>query len=161
MNEIESLVQREEQVKKSHNLTPKQIVYLKARIEGKSKEESKSIAGYSEKSNTYRIENGNKNNASLKEALIAVGLSEEYLAEKIKQGTNADRTHYFAFEGEVTDERVVPDWDARHKFTKTALEVRGDLEGQGVNLNLGLITVGEQKSIEDWDKKAEVGIEQK
>lgn len=155
MNEIESLVQREEAVKTRHTLTPKQILYLKARIEGKSKNEAKAIAGYSEKSNSYRIENGNKNNASLKEALVAVGLSEDYLAEKIKHGTNAEKTQYFAFEGKVTDERTMPDWDARHKFTKTALEIRGDLEGQGVNLNLGLIAINDEKNIKEWGKDVE------
>ena len=139
----------------NHILTPRQLRYLTARIEGKTKEESKRIAGYSEKSNTHRIENTNKKNGSLKEALEAVGLTQDYLAEKIKEGVDAHKKNFFAFEGKVTDEREIPDYDVRHKFTKTALEVRGDISEGGVNLNLGLIQVGSSKTVELWNAEIE------
>ena len=127
---------------------------MRARVEGKTKTDAKRIAGYSETSSPHQIEQRNKSNGSVKDALIKIGLTEDVIAQKINEGLNATKKNYFSLDGIVTDERENPDYDARHKYTKTALEVRGDLEISGVNLNLGLIAVGAEKNINDWNDQS-------
>lgn len=136
-----------------HSLNNKQIAYLTARIQGKSKEESKRIAKYSANTSTTLIEQ----NPNMRQALLAcmknVGLTEDYLAEKLMQGTQAKRIQYFSKDGVVTDERIDDDGDLQHKFITKVLEVRNDIKSDQPQVNIGLIAIPNGVTVEDWNSE--------
>lgn len=71
------------------------------------------------------------------------GLTEKYLVEKLKEGTEATETKLASFEGTFTDQKVVPDFQARHNFVRLCCLLRGDFEEKPQNnsptLNLQII----------------------
>lgn len=74
---------------------------------------------------------------ALVEALIGMGVTSDFLAEKIKDGLNADETKFFANNGTVTDARDVVAWGPRHSYLKTALKLLGVEGGKtGVRVNV-------------------------
>ena len=136
--------------KTHHNLNNKQIAYLTARIQGKSKEESKRIAHY--KASTYNIEQNPNLKAALMSCMQVNGLNEQFLIDKLKQGVESDKIHFFAKDGIVTDERTVPDMDVRHKYLRDILEIRGDIKNDNTqNLNIGIIAIPNGVSVDDWN----------
>ena len=136
-----------------HHLTTRQVRYLTARARGLTKQASKIETGYTPNVSTCVIERGGGIKKGLRSALEAAGLTDDFLAKKIAEGVKATKLQYFTANGKVSDKRSTPDYDARHKFTKTALEIRGDLQSEGVNLQLGIVQVGTEKSVEDWGKE--------
>jgi len=139
-------------------LTPRQIRYLKHRIDGKTKVESKRLAGYDESTSTEIVERSKELKSELAKALDRQGLSTDMLAKKIAKGTEAKKKHYYAFEGKVMDEREVEDNETQFKYTKLACEVRGDLvqEGNQLNVNVGLVEIPRMaKDAEAWNAETE------
>jgi hypothetical protein len=67
---------------------------------------------------------------ALVQALVGLGVTSEFLAEKIREGLEADETKYFQHEGNVTDERQAVAWAHRHSYLRTALKLMG-VEGGG------------------------------
>ena len=72
---------------------------------------------------------------ALVESLISLGVDTHFLAEKIKQGLEADETKFFQHEGTVTDARDVIDWGARHNYLRTALKLLGVQDRGAVKIN--------------------------
>ena len=133
-------------------LSPQQIAYLTARIQGKSKEESKRIARYSPTTSTCLIER----NPNMRDALLvcmqANGITEQFLAEKLMQGMNAKKKHFFTKDGIVTDHRRVNDNETQQKYFRAALEIRGDIKINAIEtLNLGLINIPEKMDDNQWN----------
>jgi phage terminase small subunit len=58
---------------------------------------------------------------SLDEALEEVGLSDRYLAKRVKEGTLSTKIHT----SHTEPDREVPDFNARHRYVETALKLKG------------------------------------
>src|SRR3990167_5611490 len=139
-------------IHKRKNLSAQQLMYIQARMQGHNKEESKKVAKYSLNTSTQVIERSPNMKAALLECFKLNGLNEQVLTEKLVQGLNADKKYFFTKDGIVTDERTTPDFDAREKYLKDALNVRGDVSGDKVEVNLGIVQLPTKKSVDDWNK---------
>lgn len=141
---------------KKHVLTTKQLKYMAARLQGKTKEDAKREAGYSENSSTKTIEETNGVQGTLKTALEKVGLTDQIIADKLRKGLSTQKTHLVSFEGKFTDEKKTDDNDIQHRYMRTILEVRGDLQsGNNMQLNLGLIGLQAGENVDTWNTEPE------
>ena len=142
-----------------HELTTKQILYMNARLAGKSKLEAVKEAGYSEGTAPYHIER----NANLREVLLAClekqGLHSDFIAKKIKKGLEAKKTIYATSDGTISDMKQVPDHETQHKYVRDLLEIRGDVKQSTVeNLNIGLISVPQAVNEDQWNDASTVDM---
>lgn len=139
------------------HLSDRQLRYMAARADGKTKEESVKLAGYKGDASPTQIEKSSNLRRALQIAMEQAGLTSEKLAEKIRAGVDAKKTNYYSFQGRVVDEKVSEDHEIQHKYVRTALEVRGDLsEGNEVNVNIGLVEIPhKEKSAEVWSESDE------
>lgn len=109
-------------------LTEKQRKLIKGVAAGKSQTQAAILAGYSEKtaaaSATETLGKPNVREA-LQRALEKVGVSDELLAMKTREGLDATR-------GMVTKDGVekVEDFHARHRYLETALKLKGALDSE-------------------------------
>lgn|SRR3990167_430220 len=141
-------------VPKHKSLTTQQITYLTARIQGKSKIDSKRLAKYSENSSAASIESNPNLQAALREVMKANGLTEQFLTEELMQGLKKKKTLYFSKDGIVSDERTIDDNDIQHKYFRDALEIRGDIKSSVIeNMNLGIIRIPSKMSEEEWNSR--------
>ena len=135
-----------------HHLTDKQIRYLSARAEGKSKVEAKKLAGYPKEARPSTIEQSPALRSALNVALEREGITDESLAKKLKSGLESEKLLYATFEGKITDFKPVPDNENQRHYLKTILEVRGDLQDKTEQtVNLGIITVPSQVKANEWN----------
>lgn len=136
------------------HLTDLQIKYLALRAEGKTRKESARLAGYSADGgavNPTKIEQSANLRKALMMAMEAKGLTTDKIAEKIAQGVDKKKVVFGTYKGSIVDEREVDDNEAQHKWATTALNIRGDLQEVGTQVNIGIIEVPRQKSVEDWN----------
>lgn len=141
-------------MKKKKSLTFRQKKYIKAIASGvaKTKSEAAEIAGYSRTTITNQIERPEIVKNALATAMYKVGVDERYLADKIKEGLNADQTKFFAYEGKIISERTVIDYDVREKYLKDSLEVLGFIRNNTIdNLNIGLIQLPTNQNDDEWE----------
>mgnify|MGYP001588824207 CR=1 FL=1 len=140
----------------NQRLTVRQQRYIGAIATGKAKDrkDAAKIAGYSKSSQPANIERTVVRNA-LSAALYKAGVSEQYLADKIKEGLDANQTKFFAFEGQVKTERVIADFDVREKYLRDSLEVMGFIRNPTIeNLNIGLIQMPQSQEDAAWEAEA-------
>jgi len=133
------------------SLTSKQKKYLVSRLAGNNKRQAVKNAGYDSTTNSYHVEKS----VGLKNALISsfdlYGLTTNKIAMKIAKGVDAKKTHVFTHKGKIEDKLTLPDNETQHKYVRTALEVRGDLETHNqTEVNVGLISVPESKGLNEW-----------
>ena len=140
--------------KSTVHLTDMQLKYLAARAEGKSRGEAVRAANYT--GAPAQIERSDNLRKALILAFEAKGLTTGKLAQKIADKVDAKKQVFFSKDGIVCDEREVDDNETQAKFTRTALEVRGDLvkeEGTKMQLNVGIIEMpGKVKDVEAWNE---------
>lgn len=68
------------------------------------------------------------------------GLTDKFLADKIKCLINAETKQYFQKDGIVTDERELPAWETQRKTVELACKLRGHLKEQAQgDINIGLM----------------------
>lgn len=137
-------------------LTDRQIKYMAARISGKTREQAVREAGYSEETSPTQVEKSGNLKKALIQAMEVKGLTSEKLAEKLAKGVDATKKIFFTYKGEFRGEREVSDNETQHKYVKTALEIRGDLqpEQNQMNVNIGLIEVPKMaKDADSWNNE--------
>lgn len=137
------------------HLTPRQLKYFGFIQQGMTKLEAAKLSGYSEETVPTHIENS----PNLRKALLASmelnGLTSERLGKKIADGIEAKKTIFSSFKGKIEDEREIIDHETQHKYVKTALEIRGDLQDAGVQVNIGIIEVpGMNRTADAWNEDA-------
>jgi len=138
---------------KRMNLMQQRYVAAIVSGEAKSKHNAATIAGYSHGTVPANIEKSELVKNALQKAMMKAGISEEYLANKIKEGLNATTKKFFAFEGRVQDERTVNDYDVREKYLKDSLEVLGFIRNNSIeNMNIGLISLPQNATDENWEQ---------
>lgn len=108
-------------------LTRRQSRFIEELPRSRSLAEAARRAGYSSK---FAGQSGylalRRIAAKAPEALDSVELTLEELIEKvIKPGLEAQKTLYFAHEGQVRDMRTVPDHEAQFRFIVLALKLHG------------------------------------
>ena len=119
---------------------------------GKSKEESKRLAGYSNGTIPTNIESCPNLRKALIGAMELNGLTSSYLGKKIRDGVDARKKVFSSFKGEIKDERIVDDNETQHKYVRTALEVRGDLQENQAQVNIGIVEIPTRcKSAEEFN----------
>lgn len=153
------------------HLTDKQIRYLTARIDGKTRTEAKKIANYSPNMAPSQIERNPNLRAALLVAMESKGITESFLADKLKNGMESKKVIYSTSDGQITDMKEVPDNETQHKFFRDTLEIRGDVKNSAIeSLNIGVVQMPSQSDDNSWndvstlDSKQEVidkSIEQK
>lgn len=140
--------------KAHHHLTDRQIKYLSARVQGKTKAEAKAIAGFSPNCSPTQIEKSSHLKNSLRLALDQVGLTEDVIARKIKEGFSKTKMNFFTHQGKVISEKEVDDNETQVKYVRTALEIRGDLQEKNIEINMGLIAIpGNVKDPNQWNQE--------
>lgn len=118
-------------------LTLKERKWLSYVFEGKSGTEAAKLAGYKGKSENSFWQIAQANYRKLNE-IIEIWLDEEHLDNaslkmKLIEGLNAIDWRYFAYKGEVKDQRAVIPWEIRHKFLVTAMQLKGLIGQKDVN----------------------------
>lgn len=106
-------------------LDDKQKIYIKARMEGRTKPEAAIIARpelspggrqiYADRQEKKPIIKRTFNSI-----LVKAGITKELLAEKLMDGLNAD-----SLQGQGKFAEVMPDYNVRHKYLTTAIELKG------------------------------------
>jgi hypothetical protein len=136
------------------HLTDRQLKYLALRAQGVKRRDAVIQAGYNSQARPGMIEkSGNLRDALIK-AFDVQGLTTDRLAEKISKGLDSKKIQFSSYKGKIVEEREVPDNETQHKYVRTALEVRGDLQAQGIQVNVGLIQVpGQVKDIDAWNEE--------
>lgn len=137
--------------KLTHSFTSKQRKYLNYIAKGLSKEEAKTLAGYSEDTNVETIEKSPNLRANLLKNLEDVGISDRYIALKIKRGLKTKKNLFFSKDGMVTDQRSIDDSDIQHKYLRDILEIRGDIKDQTMGVNLGIVMLPTIKQSDEWN----------
>lgn len=127
-------------------MTQRQKKYVKAIAQGIPKNQALQKAGYSGNTNVYAVEKSPEIRKPLLRAMEKIGITDDKLAECMREGLSAKKKLFFTQNGSVSDERTVKDMETRHKYLKTSLEVRGDLiTNPEMNLNLGIIELPERE----------------
>ena len=68
------------------------------------------------------------------------GLTNKFLADKIKSLVNAETKQYFQKDGLVTDERTQPAWETQRKTVELVARLKGHLKEQAQgDINIGLM----------------------
>lgn len=114
-------------------LTLKQKKFIKAFFETENATEAAIRAGYSPKgaavkgSETIRSPNGG---AAIAEILDKAGLTDDFIAARLREGVDAKEIKFFSFEGIVTDQRETVDYPTRHQYLATSLKAKGHLRNK-------------------------------
>ena len=85
------------------------------------------------------------------------GLSDDFLAAKVKSLLDAQNTQYFQRDGIVTDERVVPAHETQRKTAELVARLKGHLKEKSTgDINIGLMqmvvqAVRESEDVDECD----------
>ena len=131
-------------------MTLRQKKYVKYIAYGHSKNESLQMAGYASNVSSHAVEAGQAIQKSLKKVMEKSGITDDLIAKSLKEGIKSNKTHFFTNNGKVVETRETKDMENRHRFLRTALEVRGDLsEKNDLTVNLGIIELPEREKDEN------------
>lgn len=115
-------------------LTLKQKRFVKAyfETEGNAAEAARR-AGYSPErarvEGSEQVSSGNIQ-AVFSACLDKAGLTDDFIAARLREGAEAKEIKFFAHEGVVTDERETTDYPTRHTYLATALKAKGLLRNK-------------------------------
>ena len=128
-------------------MTVKQRKYIKYVAQGMNKNKALEKAEYAHQTNVASVEKSPDVKKGLLKAMERIGITDDFIAKGIYEGTKATRTLFYTNNGIVSDKRVIKDFDIRHKYIKLSAEIRGDLiNDPSVNMNLGLIMLPERET---------------
>jgi hypothetical protein len=144
-------------VAKKKELTGKQLALIKEKVENPkiSIKAAMRKAGYSNGSikGSYSSRVTKGISKSLKEAMEKAGLTKEYIAKGLTEGTQANKVQYFAHEGKVLDKRVDPDLSTRRGYYELITTLNGDLVNKSEisgTLSIDLMAIRNEQ--EAWKK---------
>jgi len=132
--------------KKKRALTLRERRFIKALPTSKSISEAMRKAGYSDSV----IDRGLADSpfrktqvlTAMQEALEKAGISDEKLAQKIKEGLDCEKVVTATEKGIITDEKAFPDFATQHRYLDTALTLRSDYPNEKLEVeHTGLIEV--------------------
>jgi Zn-dependent metalloprotease len=103
------------------------VIIAKEMLKGAPACDALITAGYSKKTPVTQILNQNIVKQTFNNILEKTGLTDDAIADKLKQLFNAKTTKFFADKGVVTDQREVEDNTIQLDTTKTLLKVKGHI----------------------------------
>ena len=118
---------------------------MKAVMEGKNLTDAGISAGYS--INTAGQQacmalNHPEAKKTFAHVMEKAGISDDFLAEKIKSLLNAREVKHFAKDGIVTDTRIVDALETQRKTTELATKLKGHLKDRSeIDVNIGLMAM--------------------
>jgi len=125
-------------------LSTKQLLYRKFRLQGLSKVESAMNAGYS-RAMAYHHADRVERGVNMPMWFKRHGMDDETLSRKCKEGLEATKVIEIVLEPDPKDPNKVirkkievPDWHARHKHLETILKVAGKMPKNGVTVNTNI-----------------------
>lgn len=121
--------------KKKTKLTIKQKKFIKAlpKVNGNGTLACK-IAGYKDPGQAaYENKKKLEGNPEWLAVMDREGLGDKDLLIGLKEVVKATKKTYAVFEGQISDEREDPDYNARHKGIETAFKLRGRLSKEHEN----------------------------
>lgn len=126
-------------MKKKAKLTPKQGKFVKEYIKTGNATKSAEKAGYKGNKETLRVvgsENLTKPSIQSKILLAheKAGITDELLAQKLKEGLSSGKTLFFQKDGRVISKRNCIDYQTRQRYIETAHKLRGDFAPQVIDL---------------------------
>jgi hypothetical protein len=75
-------------------------------------------------------------------SLDNIGITDEYLASKLKEEIDASLPKLFQSEGQVVESREVPVWDVRQRARQDAHKLRGDYPAERKHISVeGVVPV--------------------
>ncbi|NIV37871.1 MAG: hypothetical protein GWN58_53200 [Anaerolineae bacterium] len=94
--------------------------------------------------------------STLLAAMERTGITEKFLAQRLKEGLLATETKFFHHQGHVVEQREVIDYHGRVKFQEIAHRLRGDLQQEAPQAQAALILrLPERQTPEEWQADAE------
>lgn len=135
---------------KRKHLTEKQKEYIRQIALGKTPDKAKTIAGYGKTVQPGVIEKSKDVKETMVQIFNRLGVDENYIAKKVRLGMNAKKKW-----GTPDNFVTVKDWDVRHKYITTAIELVGlkkptEVKIQGMEFLAQLMT----KSLEELKEMA-------
>lgn len=107
-------------------LDDKERIIVKAKSQGKEDKEALELAGYSPSYANAQKKNI-INKPSIQSALAIImentGITDEFLATKLKEGMESKKMH-----GSGKDSVIVDDMPTRHKYLETGLKIKGHMD---------------------------------
>lgn len=114
-------------------------------IEGKTVKDAAISAGYSPKSagqQGHEILSHPEAQQVFARVMEAKGLTDELLAQKIRDLLDAQETKYFQKDGIVTDQREVAALETQRKTAELATKLKGHLKDRSeIDVNIGLMAL--------------------
>ena len=138
-------------IKPEIHLSVRQLQYIALINQGKTKHDAARLSGYSENTVPTHLEKSSNLRKALLTSMELNGLNSEYLGKKIMEGVNAQKTFFSTYKGSIQEERKIPDNETQHKYVKTALEIRGDLQENQTQVSIGLIEIPTRQSESEWN----------
>lgn len=123
--QFKKIVNKEVASRKKY-LDPKQKVYIKARMEGRTKDEAATIArpDLTNRGSIQLYGSRQESKPIIKRTfnsiLVKAGITKDLLANKLLEGLDAK-----SLQGQGKYSEVMPDYNARHKYLTTAIELKG------------------------------------
>ena len=122
------------------SLTEKQAKYVELREKGLDKEHAKRGAGYSLKTATTDIEAAPNVRKNMALAIERAGITDDFLAKRLKHGVGAYFTELAQIKGRFTDSRKTPNFIARERYIRLIAELSGRIKNDSADsLNIGVV----------------------
>jgi len=123
------------------NLSVKESNFLKYYLKTGNISEAAKLAG-SKGKDTFSLYNAGKAiiercGITYQDIMEQVGITEEFLAEKLIEGASCDKVEIATFRGKIVDEKAFPDYSTRSKYLDMIHRVKGayvdkvELSGRG------------------------------
>ena len=126
--------------KKSRPLTDREKGYIKYRADGRPTGESSLRAGFSSTQYGSYLNAQEHIQSALKTAIEDVGLTDEFLAKRLKEGADATKLD-IKKKGKEVVIKEVPDFGMRHKYIETSMKAKGSLKQEGETTKLQQINI--------------------
>lgn len=145
----------------AQQLTDKQRLYLEARTLRKmTRAEAKAYAGYAESKAPSEIEKSPALRNALDSALEKVGVTPDFIAQKMREGMEAEQVTFGVYRGEFKEVKRTPDMAVRRQYLRDGMEVKGYVRVQGgdVHVSLGVIALPAMADENSWNRRSEAEL---
>lgn len=125
--------------------TAKEEMFVALMLDGRTAYQAAKEAGFTENQARHAYRIVERTQTTLQDA-IRKTIPKDLIAKRLQEGLGAESTRFFAYKGEVLDERNVIDYTERREYAKLISQITGDLapENTGPQFNFEvppLITV--------------------
>jgi len=126
-------IEEEVEEKKPRPLTDRERKYVKYRADGCKVGESSLRAGFATPQYGTYLNAQEHIQGALTKALEDAGLTDDFIATRLKEGADATYPEKKSKEGVVLVPKDQPDFFTRHKYIETTMKAKGKLAQEGAN----------------------------